>query len=119
MDKKRRLRMFTSGDSSSTARKRRGWSEGSVYQRADGKWVGGVSLGYNGNGRRKRRFVYGATKKDAQNKLRKLQTSADAGTLPDAGRLTVGEYINRWLQNHARCHVHQTTFQNYEWLAKD
>src|ERR1700675_844869 len=100
------------------SRKRRGWSEGSVYQRADGKWVGGVSLGYKGNGRRKRRFVYAATKKDAQTKLRKLQTSADAGTLSDAGRLTVGEYITRWLANHARSSVRPTTFQVYEWLAR-
>jgi integrase len=80
--------------------------------------VAGASLGFKGNGRRKRRLIYAATKKDAQNKLRKLQTSADAGTLPDAGCLTVGDYITRWLENHARCHVRSTTFQTYETLAR-
>lgn len=105
-------------DVDSIRRRRRGWSEGSVYQHSNGKWVGSVSLGYRANGRRKRKFVYAASKKEAQNKLRKLQSSADAGTLPDAGRMTVADFVNRWLQNHARCKVRPTTFQNYEWLAR-
>src|SRR5581483_11189652 len=80
------------------ARKRRGRGEGSVFQRADGRWVGSVGLGYGGDGKRKRRTVYGATKQEVVEKLDQLRGDARAGTLPDAGGLTVGQLLDRWLQ---------------------
>ena len=36
------------------ARKRRGRGEGSIHQRADGLWEAKISLGYDGNGKRRR-----------------------------------------------------------------
>jgi integrase len=96
------------------ARKRRGRSEGSIFQRADGQWVGSVSLGYDGNGKRKRRTVYGATKAEVQEKVRKLQTDAAAGQLADAGNLTVAQYLARWLENTHRPKVQPTTYSGNE-----
>ena len=80
-----------------SARKRRGRSEGSIFQRDDGLWVGSVSLGYDGTGKRKRRTVYGATKKEVQEKLRELQTKVDIGQSVAASRVTVGQYLDHWL----------------------
>jgi integrase len=100
------------------ARKRRGRSEGSIFQRADGLWVGTISLGYDGAGRRKRRTIYGGTKGTVQAKIRALQTSADAGTLGDVGRLTVGEFMTRWLENTARPQIGAVTYQRYEILVR-
>jgi hypothetical protein len=77
------------------ARRRRGRGEGGIYQRADGFWVGNASFGYTGDGRRKRRVVYGQTKQEVQDKLRGLQTSAAAGALTGTDRLTVAEYLTR------------------------
>src|SRR5262249_46787829 len=75
-------------------RKRRGRGEGSIFQRAvDGLWTASVSMGYSGDGRRKRKWIYGASKGEAQTKLRELQN----GKLPDAGRMTVGDHIKVWL----------------------
>ena len=51
------------------ARKRRGRGEGGVYRRADGTWAGIVSLGYGPDGKRRRKFVYGATKQEALEKI--------------------------------------------------
>jgi integrase len=100
------------------ARKRRGRSEGSIFQRADGLWVGTISLGYDGAGKRKRRTVYGDSKADVQAKVRSLQTSADAGTLGDVDRLTVGEFMTRWLENTARPQISAITYQRYEILVR-
>jgi integrase len=100
------------------ARKRRGRSEGSIFQRSDGRWVGAVSLGYGGDGKRKRRVAYGSTKDDVQKQMRKLQTSADAGTLSDAGKMTVGEYMVRWLENTARPRIGDSTYTRYEQLVR-
>jgi integrase len=41
--------------------------------------------------------VYGATKRDVQEQLDRLRSEARAGTLPDAGGLTVGQFLDRWL----------------------
>lgn len=101
------------------ARKRRGRSEGSIYYReTDKQWVGSLSLGYAGDGKRKRRTVYGATKQEVQEKLRKLQNEAATGQLADAGNLTVAQYLTRWLENTARPKVQPKTHLRYEQLAR-
>src|SRR5262249_21187567 len=99
------------------ARKRRGRSEGSIFQRADGQWVGSVSLGYDGSGRRKRRVVYGATKQEVQEKLRQLQHDAAAGRLADAGGMTVAEWLARWLET-VKSRVQPKTHLRYEQLVR-
>ena len=81
------------------ARKRRGRGEGSVFERDDGRWVGSISLGYAESGKRKRKTVYGATKQEVLDKLDQLRGDARAGNLPDAGNLTVGQLLDRWLQS--------------------
>ena len=43
---------------------KRGNEEGSIYQRQDGIWVASVSLGFDGNGKRLRRTLYGKTRKE-------------------------------------------------------
>lgn len=79
-------------------RARRGRGEASIYQREqDGLWVGTVSMGYDGAGRRIRKTVYGGTKGEVAEKLDNLRTEARAGNLPDAGALTVGQMLDRWL----------------------
>jgi integrase len=79
------------------ARKRRGREEGSIYQRADGLWVASISLGYDAGGKRQRRVAYGATKKEAQDRLRELHATVE-GDPGDAERQTVEQYLGRWLQ---------------------
>jgi integrase len=79
-------------------RKRRGRNEGAIYQRAGGQWVGSVSLGYDASGKRKRKTVYGQSKAEVQEKLRRLQAAASSGQINDAGRLTLAEYLPRWLE---------------------
>jgi len=79
-------------------RSRRGRGESSIYKReSDGLWVGNLSLGYDGSGKRIRRTVYGGSKQEVQAKLGDLRTEARAGNLPDAGALTVGQLLDRWL----------------------
>src|SRR5262245_4045692 len=80
------------------ARRRRGRSEGAIFQRKAGMWVGAVSLGYDDKGKRRRKTVYGKSKSEVQEKLRELQTAADRGALPEAGSLTVAQYLRAWLE---------------------
>src|SRR5215475_9889361 len=96
------------------ARKRRGRSEGSIFQRADGQWVGSISLGYDGTGKRKRRTVYGGSKKEVQEKLAALRGDALRGILTEPHKTTVGEFLDRWLEDVVRPVRAPNTYRSYE-----
>ena len=92
---------------------RRGRHEGSVYQRKDGRWVGTISLGSDSNGKRKRKTVYGASKREAQQKLRQIQTQVDLGHVVEPSSLTLQEYLTRWLEHVAKPRVAPSTYDRY------
>src|SRR5262249_59419954 len=80
----------------------------------DGQWTGAISLGYDGTGKRRRKLIYGRTKKEVQDKLRDLQNRAAQGTLDNAGQMTVGQLLDHWLEKVARPSVSPTTHARYE-----
>src|SRR5262249_42756177 len=82
---------------SDMSRKRRGRGEGSISQRADGLWEAKVSLGYDGQGKRRRKTVYGKTKAEVQEKLRETQTDLKQGVDISAGQITLAQWLTRWL----------------------
>ena len=66
--------------------------EGCVYRRPDGRWC--ASLAVAG----RRLTLYGKTRQEVVEKLRQLQQQTQqAGHLPDAGKLTLTEYLTTWL----------------------
>ncbi len=99
------------------ARKRRGRGEGLIRERPDGAWEGRVSLGFDGDGKRVTRSVYGKTKGEVQEKLRKLQNDAAGGQLADPTTLTVGQYLDGWLKDTAKPKCSPTTFARYDSLV--
>ncbi len=72
--------------------KRRGNGEGSVYRRGDGRVVGEW---VDANG--KRRYISGKTKTGVKRRLRELLADRDKGIAYDSENLTVGDYLDRWL----------------------
>jgi integrase len=94
-------------------RKRRGRSEGSVYQRSqDGLWVASVSAGYDGDGKRVRLTAIGRTKQEALDKLQLLR-QRDVGMLGEAHNLTLAAYLKRWLEI-VKPTVEPNTYDPYE-----
>ena len=76
---------------------RRGWGEDSVYQDGD-RWRGAISLGRTPDGRRRRVKVSGSTKAEVIAKLKEARRSLDAGVENPTSRLTVGAYLDRWIE---------------------
>jgi len=101
------------------ARKRRGRGEGLIRERDDGIWEARVSLGYDNDGKRISRSVYGKTKGEVQEKLRKLQNDAAGGQLAEPATVTVGQYLDSWLKDTAKPKCSPTTFARYESLVKN
>lgn len=78
--------------------KRRGHGEGTIYQReSDGKWCANVNLGWH-NGKRQRKVVYGKTRKEVADKLKALHNDQLLGVNLAAEQLTVGQFLDRWLE---------------------
>jgi hypothetical protein len=88
--------------------KRRGRGEGSVYRRKDGRCIGEYE---DANG--KKRYVSGKTKAEVRQKLRKMLTDRDAGIAYDSENLTVGGYLDRWL-DAIKGSVRERTWQRHE-----
>src|SRR5260370_1069304 len=82
---------------------RRGHNEGSIYRRTDGYWVGCLQLGYDaGSGKRQRKYFYGVTRREVQERLTKALADHRNGLLQPDDRLTVEQYLTTiWLPSFA------------------
>jgi integrase len=100
------------------ARARRGRGEGSIFQRDDGLWVGRISLGYDAQGKRMQKTVYGKTKAEVQEKLEKLKQDPTTGLPQDIEKLTVATYMTRWLEDTAKLTIRETTYASYEIIIR-
>ncbi len=97
---------------------RRGKGEGSIAKRPDGLWEARINIGTTATGKRMRKSVYGATKKEVADKLTKMAHQKLDGTLIDTGRMTVGDLLDKWLEDSARLSVAPSTLNRYEGLVK-
>src|SRR5215204_1083305 len=97
-------------------KKQRGNGSGTVYPR---KNKDGKVIGYRGsyivNG--KRYYVSAKTKTETEQKLRQAMTDADRGLVFDAGALTLGDYLDKWLPN-IKDTVRQRSWERYEQLVR-
>jgi integrase len=94
--------------------KRRGNGEGSIFQRADGRWTATISIGFGETGKRRRRTVYAATKREVREKLLELHLQQSAGTLRPVDRETLAEFLNHWLDTSIRPERSENTTDAYE-----
>ena len=97
---------------------RRTKGEGGVYRRADGRWCASVDLGIVRD-KRRRRVVYGKTRREVAQKLFALRKEAERGNLREPNRLTVEHFLDRWLEDGARPSVRQTTLENYRSVIRN
>ncbi len=85
--------------------------EGSIYQRKDGRWVGQYTI-QTENGQ-KRRTIYGKDRETVAKKLTQAVADRDRGLVFDAGSLTVGDYLDRWLNDSVKGSVKRRTYEGY------
>src|SRR5829696_8762132 len=93
--------------------KRRGHGEGAIYQRADGRWVGRLVLPDG-----KRKSYYAKTRKEAGDKLKQAIKDQDDGLDLSAGRLSVAQFLDRWLAASVKPSTRHKTFTTYESLCR-
>ena len=90
-----------------------------MFQRADGLWVATITVGHNGFGKRRRRTVYGKTKREAMDKAAVLAADKQRGEMVEPNRMTVGEYLDHWLENIQRPTIREATYISYEQIIRN
>ena len=93
--------------------KRRGNGEGGIYQReSDGKWCASVDLGFV-NGKRRRKVIYGKTRKEVADKLKALHRDQAAGINMTLQSQTVQQFLETWLEQTVKRRNRVRTYEKY------
>jgi integrase len=96
--------------------RKRGNGEGSITKRKDGRWVARYTV-HTAKGP-KRKSIYGRTRQEVATKLAKAMSDRDGGIELDPSRVTVNEYLQRWLKDSVKGSVRPITFESYERLVR-
>ncbi len=97
--------------------KRRGHGEGSIFVRKDGSFCAALSLSTGPDGKRRRRYVYAASKAEARLKLEQLKVTIAMGARVNThtDRTTVATYLRAWI---ASKEIREKTRVQYEWIVE-
>ena len=66
----------------------------------------------------KRKALYGKTRREVDEKLTKAKADRDTGFVFDADNLTLGNYLDRWINDSVRDSVRQRTWERYEQIVR-
>jgi integrase len=95
---------------------RRGNGEGSISRRKDGRWEAKYTA-HTADGP-KRRALYGKTRKEAADKLAQVLANRAIGYTLDTENITVGGYLDRWLNDSDRGSVRTSTYERHEQVVR-
>lgn len=99
-----------------TGRTRR---RGYVGRKGSNTWLVRITLGYDANGKQRSHSetVHG-TKAQAEQVLSRLLREIDTGALMEPTRLSVGEYLERFVSDYAAIHTSQKTYERYRGIVR-
>jgi integrase len=99
-------------------KRRRGRGEGACfYSEAAGAWIGRVAVGKLPSGKTRYRQAQGRSKAQCLQRMRAIEDEVKEGR-ERATRLTVGDYLTRWLEDTARPTLAERSYEKYEEHAR-
>ena len=93
--------------------KRRPSGDGMVRKRDDGRWEGRIVVGHKANGDPIFRHVYAKTQKALTEKLHQSIECYQNVELTEDSRMTLGEWLDRWLAEYKDGTIRPGTLENY------
>lgn len=93
--------------------KRRPAGDGMVRRRDDGRWEGRIVIGHRENGEPLFRHVYAKTQKALLDKLHQNIECYRDVELTEDSRMTLGEWLDRWLTEYKAGTVRPGTLEGY------
>lgn len=93
---------------------------GHVTKRGKDSWTVVLSMGFDAvTGKRQQQWIsVKGTKKDAERKLAELLHQVDTGEFVKPNRVTLAEFLERWLKDYARPSLGPRTFEGYEHIVR-
>ena len=91
---------------------RRANNEGSIFQRKDGLWTGSITLGYDDNGKIKRKVVYGKTRLEVANKVAEITNRISNDNYDLVSNNSLSTLMKEWLLVFKKTQVTARTFEN-------
>lgn len=106
------LRGWTVAFTSKKKRPPRAKGEGSIFQRADGMWVGSIEAPPDETGKRRQKRVYSKDYRTLVARLDELKAESSDGFNLDR-TMTVAKWLDYWLPNVHRERIRPTTYRDY------
>ncbi|HEU5421910.1 MAG TPA: tyrosine-type recombinase/integrase [Nitrolancea sp.] len=95
--------------------KKRGQNEGSIFRRKNGKWAGAVTIPGSGG---KRKWFSGDTQRAVREQVTAARVALDRGESLTMGKLTVGQFLERWLRDVVQPNKAPKTHRTYAGLVR-
>jgi integrase len=93
--------------------------KGHIRQRGPQSWAIVLDLGRDAEGKRRQKWhTVRGSKKDAQRELARLLHEINTGAYVEPSRMTVSDFLDRWLDDYARASVSAKTFERYEEIVR-
>jgi integrase len=99
---------------------RRAKMRGHIVKRSENSYTIVLSLGYDPvTGKRLRQWVsLKGSKREAEQKLSELLRQLDTGSFVKPGKVTLGEFLERWLKDYAWPNLAPRTAEGYEHIIR-
>ena len=84
-----------------------------IRKRADGRWEGRIIAGHKGDGKPIYKTVFAKTQKELIPKLNQLKETYAGVELTEASRMTLGEWLDKWLTEYKAPMIRTSTANGY------
>ena len=101
------------------ANKRRPQGDGLVRKRKDGRWEGRIVVGHKNDGTPMYKSVFGKTQKSTLKELHQLIELYRDVDLTEESRMTLGEWMDKWLDEYMIFTVRESTLDSYRAMVQN
>lgn len=99
--------------------KRRPQGDGTIRKRSDGRWEGRIVVGHKKDGSPMYKSVFGKTQKATLKELYKLIDLYRDVDLTEECRMTLGEWMDKWLDEYMIFAIRESTLDSYRNITKN
>ncbi|MBR2293408.1 MAG: hypothetical protein IKA44_03770 [Clostridia bacterium] len=100
------------------ANKRRPQGDGTIRKRSDGRWEARIIIGHKKDGSPMYKSAFAKTQKSALKQLHQLLDLYRDVDLTEECRMTLGEWMDKWLDEYMIFTVREGTLEGYRLLVE-
>ncbi len=101
------------------ANKRRPQGDGTIRKRSDGRWEARIIIGHKNDGTPMYKSAFAKTQKSALKQLHQLIDLYRDVDLTEDSRMTLGEWLDKWLDEYMIFTIRESTLDSYRAMVKN